>query len=204
MATTQIQRVGAADSSLLVPLASLKKHVAIDATEVYYDDMLTDMQLAAIEWIESKARLTLRSSSFDVFLDALPYGREPIYLPLWPVSSVTSLAYVDEDGVSQTLATADLQIELLSQPAALYPLADAEWPRSQRDRQRAVTIRVIAGGNAQTPAMVKHAVKLLVAHWFRNRETILIGTVSSEMAKAVDALVVQFRRNYWQSFGVYQ
>jgi uncharacterized phiE125 gp8 family phage protein len=204
MATTQIQRVGAADTTLLVPLASLKKHVAIDATEVYYDDMLTDMQLAAIEWIESKARLTLRSASFDVFLDALPYGREPIYLPLWPVTSVTSLAYVDEDGASQTLATSSLQIELLSQPAALYPLADAEWPRTQPEQRRAVTIRVVAGGNAQTPAMVKHAIKLLVAHWFRNRETVLVGTVSSELSKAVDALVVQFRRNYWQSFGVYQ
>jgi hypothetical protein len=52
--------------------------------------------------------------------------------------------------------------------------------------------------------MVKHAIKLLVAHWFRNRETVLVGTVSSELSKAVDALVVQFRRNYWQSFGVYQ
>jgi uncharacterized phiE125 gp8 family phage protein len=204
MATTQIQRVGAADTTLLVSLTSLKKHVAIDATEVYYDDVLTDMQLAAIEWIESKARLTLRSASFDVFVDELPCGNEPLYLPLWPVTSVTSFAYVDEDGAAQTLATASLQIELLSQPAALYPLADAVWPRTQPDKQRAATIRVVAGGNAQTPAMVNHAIKLLVAHWFRNRETVLIGTVSSELSKAVDALIVQFRRNYWQSFGVYQ
>lgn len=204
MATTQIQRVGAAGTTLLVPLADLKKHVAIDAAEIYYDDMLTDMQLAAIEWIESKARVTLRSATFDVFYDMLPHGREPLYLPLWPVTSVTSFTYIDDAGATQTIATANLQIELSSQPAALYPLPEQVWPDTQYEKQRAVTVRIVAGGNSETPAMVKHAIKLLVAHWFRNRETVITGTVSKDLEKTVDALVVQFRRNYWQSFGVYQ
>jgi hypothetical protein len=52
--------------------------------------------------------------------------------------------------------------------------------------------------------MAKHAIKLLVAHWFRNREAVLVGTISKDMEKAVDALLVQFRKNHWQSFGVFQ
>jgi len=204
MTVTQIERVTTAETALPVPLAALKKHVAIDAAEIYYDDMLTDMQLAAVEYIESKTRLTLRQATFDVFLSELPHNRDPLYLPLWPISSITSFAYVDRDGATQAITPATLQQSLKVQPAALYPAVGGDWPDVQDDNQRAVTIRLVAGGLAVMPAMVTHAIKLLVAHWFRNREAVITGTNSKDLEKTLDALMVQVRRNHWQSFGVYQ
>ena len=192
------------DTSAVVSLADLKKHVAIDVTETYYDDMLQSMEQAAVAFVESKSRLILRDSSYEVFCDKFPPGKNPLYIPLWPVRSVTTITYVDQGGSVASYTTA--QPSLTTQPAALYPAVGDEWPNAQDDNKQAVTFSATVGyeNNAAIPAMVKHAIKMLVAHWFRNRETVLVGSISKELEKAVDALMVQFRSNYWRSFGVYQ
>jgi len=200
----QITKTASIESSMVVPILSLKNHVAVDADESYYNDMLTEIHDAAVEYIESKSRLVFRQSTYSITYDSLPDNRDPLYIPLWPVVSVSSVSYKDVDGATQTIALGDLQVELQSQPAAIYPLADEHWPMSQSGSQRAVTVVATVGALSQVPAMAKHAIKLLVAHWFRNREAVLVGTVSNDMEKALDALLVQFRKNHWQSFGVFQ
>lgn len=203
--TYQISQETQDDTNPVVSLAALKKHVAIDAAETYYDDMLTDMEAAAVEYIQSKARLILRNSSYEIFCDRFPERNNPLYIPLWPVrTSVIEISYTDASGASQVYTTA--QKAFTTQPAALYPAVGEDWPDTQEDNRQAVTFSVTTGyaNNAAIPAMVKHAIKLLVAHWFRNRETVLVGSISKELEFALSALMVQFRGNYWTSFGVYQ
>ena len=192
------------DTSAVVSLADLKKHVAIDSTESYYDDMLQSMEQAAVAFIESKSRLVLRNSSYEIFCNQFPGGADPLYIPLWPVRSVTDIVYTDQSGSVVVITNA--QKILSTPPAAMYPAVDTEWPMAQEGNRQSVTFSATVGyqNNAAVPAMVKHAIKMLVAHWFRNRETVLVGSISKELEKAVDALMVQFRSNYWRSFGVYQ
>jgi uncharacterized phiE125 gp8 family phage protein len=188
-------------SGMVVSLSEIKKHVAIDVSETYYDTMLTSMEAAAVGYIESKSRLTLlRRSGVIVYVNELPTDTDPLYIPIWPVNSLTSLSYVDTNGTSQSLT---VQAELLSPPAALYPEVDEVWPDVQEDNRRAVTITINAGF-VTVPEMVIHAIKMLVGHWFRNRETVLVGSISKELEKATDALMVQFRKNFFIPFGVYQ
>lgn len=192
------------DTSAVVSLVDLKKHVAIDLSETYYDDMLQSMEQAAVAYIESRARIILRNSSYEIFCDQFPDARNPLYIPLWPVRSVTDITYTDASG--SVVVITNQQKSLNTQPAAMYPAVDTEWPTSQEDNRQSVTFSATVGyaNNASVPAMVKHAIKMLVAHWFRNRETVLVGSISKELEKAVDSLMVQFRANYWTSFGVYQ
>lgn len=201
----QIDRETQTDTNPVVSLTALKKHVAIDAAETYYDDMLTDMEAAAVEYIESRSRLILRNSSYEVYCDRFPEGRDPLYIPLWPIrTGAIDISYTDASGVSRTYTTA--QKVILTSPASLYPAVGDEWPETQEDNVQAVSFSVNTGyvNNAAIPSMVKHAVKLLVAHWFRNRETVIVGSISKEIELALASLMVQFRKNYWTSFGVYQ
>jgi uncharacterized phiE125 gp8 family phage protein len=186
---------------MVVSLAEIKKHVAIDVSETYYDSMLTSMEAAAVSWIESRSRLTLlRRTNCVVYANELPKLTDPFYLPIWPVSSIESVQYVDANGSTQSLT---VQQELLSPPASLYPLVNNVWPDVQLENRRAVTV-TLSAGHSVVPPMVIHAIKMLVAHWFRNRETVIVGTISKDLEKAVDALLVQFRANFWTPFGVYQ
>lgn len=192
------------DTSAVVSLVDLKKHVAIDLSETYYDDMLQSMEQAAVAYIESRARIILRNSSYEIFCDQFPDARNPLYIPLWPVRSVSDITYTDASG--NPVVITNQQKSLYAQPAAMYPAVDTEWPTSREDDRQSVTFSATVGyaNNASIPVMVKHAIKMLVAHWFRNRETVLVGSISKELEKAVDSLMVQFRANYWTSFGVYQ
>ena len=201
--TYQSTRAVLTDTSMVVALSDLKKHVAIDGSETYYNDMLTGMHDAAVEYLESRSRVTFRNSQWEVYASDLPCNRNPFYLPVWPVRSIQSVTYMDETGNSQTPA---YQSVLHTSPAAIYPAIGEQWQRTQEDNVAAVAVFLTGGyaNNAAIPAQVKHAVKLLVAHWFRNRETVLIGTISKDLEKAVDALLVQFRRNFWQPFGMWQ
>jgi uncharacterized phiE125 gp8 family phage protein len=186
---------------MLVSLSSLKLHCAIDADETYYDDMLTEMHDAAVEWLESKTRLVFRESTVVIY-----YGEfgETLVLPVWPVNSLTSISYEDKNGDTQSLT--NYQAELLSPPATIYPAPNETFPETEVERKKAVTVTVNAGYEtiAEIPKMVNHAIKMLVAHWFRNRETVLVGSSSKELEYAVNALMVQSRVNYFTSFGVYQ
>jgi hypothetical protein len=186
---------------MVVSLAEIKKHVAIDVSETHYDSMLTSMEAAAVEWIQSRARILLRPGTVTVSIDKLPSGRDPLYIPVWPVTGKqTQVSYVDINGDLQEI---DTQSVFETPPASFYPAIGETWPEVQQDTHSAVTFQVSAGYST-VPEMVNHAIKMLVAHWFRNRETVLVGTISKEMEKAVDALMVQFRRNFWSPFGVYQ
>lgn len=204
MITYQVDLETQEDNTPVVSLSDLKKHVAIDITETYYDDMLQSMEQAAVGYLQSKSRLILRDSSYEIFCNEFPTGADPLYIPLWPVRSVTDISYTDQNGANAVIT--DAQKILSTPPAAMYPAVDTEWPMVQDGNRQAVTFSATVGyfNTAAIPATVKHAIKMLVAHWFRNRETVLVGSISKELEKAVDALMVQFRSNYWRSFGVYQ
>jgi len=187
-------------TGMVVTLDEIKKHVAIESGETYYNDMLTSMEAAAVGWVESRARILLRTENATIYADELPNDRDPFYIPVWPVRTITTVKYRDITG---TLVTITPQESLTTSPASLYPAIGEVWPETEADNKRAVEV-VAAVGYSSAPEMAKHAIKMLVAHWFRNRETVLVGTISKEMEKAVDALLVQFRKNYWTPFGVFQ
>ena len=91
-----------------------------------------------------------------------------------PVQSITTVKYIDVDGVQQTLAASEYKIDINSQPARLVPAYGKDWP-STRDEINAVEIQFICGyatlaDLGTVKPMIAHAVKLLVAEWYENRE----------------------------------
>jgi uncharacterized phiE125 gp8 family phage protein len=115
-------------------------------------------------------------------LDGFPCGR--IVLPCPPQVSITSVKYLDDAGVEQTVGGADY--ELLGRELALVP--NAAWP-SPASRREAVRIRYragyIVGGTEEAPLVpaqlqtIKAAIMLMVGDLYRFRDSVAVGTTTA-------------------------
>lgn len=151
------------------------------------------------------------TATWEYYLDEFPF-EDFIRLPLAPVQSITSIKYIDTDGVEQTLSESDADHGWqLSKDLTWRPRIDLKhdksWPptRVQRD---AVRIRFVAGYSgdgaspedlrANVPTPIKQAILLLIGHLYENREAVLVSDRSSTsavtMPLAVEALLTPYRR----------
>ena len=73
----------------------------------------------------------------------------------------------------------------------------ADWPRENLYPTNPVNIRFTAGfgGAADVPGPVVAAMKLLVGHWYENRENSLVGVSVNELPMGVTALLANYR--FW-------
>lgn len=107
-------------------------------------------------------------------------------LPEAPVSSVTSIKYIDSDGAEQTLAATVYELRAEGLEAELVTKYGQQWPPIQPGSRITVTAVV---GYAEAPAAVKHAALLFIADAYENRENAKL-----EDWTALDALLCNFRR----------
>lgn len=153
-----------------VTLAQAKAWCRIDDDE--HDDLLNDLIVAAREWIESYTGLLLTEREVVQSFD----GFGLLELRYWPIAADAdvSIDYRDAAGETQTYAGARLIVG--RRPATLLPAVGATWP-SLSPAPGLVTIGYTAGyaDAAAVPAMLKHALMMLVAYWHENRD--MIGLV---------------------------
>jgi uncharacterized phiE125 gp8 family phage protein len=149
-----------------VTLQQTKDHLRVDSAD---DDALIDnLILSARQWAESLTRRALITQTWDFFLDVFP---AVIEVPRPPLQSVTSVKYLDTDGVQQTLDSALYDVDTNVEPGAIRPAWSCDWP-SVRDVANAIEVRFVAGyGDAaqDLPAPIVSAILLHVqAHYDRD------------------------------------
>ena len=108
--------------------------------------------------------------------------------PVVPLSSVSSIAYVDSAGAGQTLSTDVYEVRSDGLTASITLKYGQSWPSIQSGSR--ITVTAIAGGDV--PEAVKQAL-LLIGHWFSNREAVNVGMSVTEMPLAVPALLANHR-----------
>lgn len=154
---------------------------------------------AAVAHIDGDSWLgrALITQDWDYVLDGFPCdSRGCIAIPLPPLQEILSVSYVGGRGDTQTWPADQYQaigIGGLS-PARLRPAFGARWPAGPY--HGGVTIRFRAGFGddpSDVPAALGHALKLLAAGWYRNRESIITGTIVAEMPLGVEALLAPYR-----------
>ena len=150
-----------------VDLAAAKQHMSVEISDD--DTMITNFITAARLWCEHFTRRAFVTQTWTLKLDKFPTEFR-VLLP--PLQSVTSIQYIDVDGATQTLATSEYTVDSDSEPGRIVEAFEKAWP-STRDVINAVTLTFVAGyGNASTvPEEVKLAIKMLVGHWYENRES---------------------------------
>lgn len=171
-----------------VALDDVKRHMRLD--EGAFNADVTSLIKSARIMAETITRRALILQTWDYKLDAFV---SEFSVPLPPLSSVTSIKYIDTDGVEQTLSAANYSVDTDSEPARIKPAYGLTWP-STRDVMNAVVIRFIAGYGASAtdvPEPIRQAIKILVTHWFENPE--LISPLIKQTPMSVQSLLGNYR-----------
>lgn len=172
-----------------VPLAVVRAHLRIDHNDE--DGLLAGYLLAARTYVEKITSRALISQTWRMTLDAFP--TEELALPLAPVSSVSSVTYLDDAGATQTVNASTYVVDTTTVPARLALATGSSWP-TPAVRPGAVSVAFVAGGTlSDVPEPLRQAILLLVGHWYENREAVNVGNIVTSVPFAVDALLSSYR-----------
>lgn len=164
-----------------VTLAEIKAHLYVEHTGD--DDLITALGLAARQHVEDVTKRALVTQTRVLRLSGFPIGGDQvIMLPGGNIQSVTSVAYTDEDGASQTLAGSVYAFETSTDGGTglLSLKYGQEWPDTQ-SRGLPVVVTYVAGWDddaasppdygANVPAAIKTAIKMIVAGLYEQRQS---------------------------------
>lgn len=180
-------------------LEEAKLQCNVPATLTDEDDLIASLIVAARERVETDTNRALITQTWYWKADGFPCGwTTPIYLPRPPLVSIASISYVDTAGATQTWAESATGYQLVkpsgpkAQYATVQPSYQVIYPVT-RYQPEAVTIEYICGYGAATavPESIKHAMRLLIAHWYLNREAVVSdsGIVTQELPIGVTSLL---------------
>ncbi len=206
-----------------VSLAEAKLHLRVDYSND--DLLIAALITAARQHAENDTRRALVTQTWRQVLDQFPapgvnigsanwygpqWGNSPgplttlradgrtgfeIYLDHSPVVSVDSLQYIDQDGVTQTLASSAYKLDSVTAPARLVPAYGTTWP-STRNEINAVSVTYTCGfgAAAAVPETIKRWMLLRIGALYENREEVATGRgITLTPMPFVDSLLTPYR-----------
>jgi uncharacterized phiE125 gp8 family phage protein len=172
----------------LLTLEDVKQHCRVDGTadDVYLTSLIATAT-AALDGPNGMLGKAIVTQSWSLRRERL-LGKERLQIPLLPFQSVTSLKYYDADNAQQTATLSDYIIFGNQERGYIEPVT--AWP-AMYDRPDAVEMVFVSGygTKASVPSTIKHACKMLVAHWYEAREAVVMGATPLEVPFTVEALV---------------
>jgi len=171
-----------------VSLADLKVHCRVDHTDD--DAYLLGLIAVATNTCESFTGRQLINATYTLKLDGFPCD-DKIELPKPPLSSVTSITYIDTAGTSQTVTAADYQVDVASIVGRVMPAYNAYWPATRHGQYNVVTVMFVAGYGATAatvPIRLRQGIKAFAATMYEHREIVVIGTIKTEIPEVYRAL----------------
>lgn len=175
-----------------VTATEFKLHNKIDIADD--DAMVTIYNQAARQDIEHITRRAICTQTWDLYLDDWPDG-DAIEIPLPPLQSITSVKYYDDDNTEATFASTNYIVDVASDPGRIVLYGDASWPSTVLRPANGIIIRFLAGygAAADVPTALKQAILLLGAHFYENRESVVVGKIATLLPQAVNALIWPYR-----------
>ena len=166
----------------LVTIAEARQQARSD-TDTDLDAELTRLITVARNHVEKYCGIRIGSQTIVAKCDSFD---DMARLPDAPVTSITSIAYVDPDGVTQTLATSVYELRADDLDASVVLKFNQSWPAIQPGSRIIVTAVV---GYATAPPAVHHAMLVHIADHFSDHEMVVVNGFTT-----FDALLVNHRR----------
>ncbi len=165
-----------------------KNHCRIDWSDE--DDQVDAWISAAREYFEASLDRQLAEAQWALKLEGFwPYALE---LPYPPLVSVDEITYIDINAAEQTLSPSIYQVVTSVTPGQVVLAYAKFWPVT-RVQPESVTVTYTAGPSSASE-LVRHGIKLLVGHWYANREAVTMGSPMT-VPLAVDS-IIQTCRSY--------
>lgn len=171
----------------VITTADLKAIMKVEHTDD--DTYIGELVKSATEYCQKYCRRQFINTTFQANLDEWP-DSDRIYLDYPPLVSVQSIQYVDTSGNTQTWSSANYSTITKAHKGFVYSTSRP----SHKTQPHAISINYTAGyGTAATsvPSDIITAVSKLATHHYVNREAVVIGTITGDLAFSVHALLDQ-------------
>jgi len=158
------------------------------------DDVIAALVTAARMHVEAQTRRALITQVWRLVRDAWPADGGLTVVPA-PVQAVVAARVVDAAGAAHAIDVQSFVVDAASARLVVPP-----WSLPPPGRAIAgieIDVRVGHGdAPADVPEPLRHAVRLLVAHWYDNRGLVAIGQSVALMPGTVAALLSQYRMRF--------
>ncbi len=155
-----------------VTAADIKQHLGItQLSDINRDAEINERIPAARQWLESQLDIVFITQTWTLYADNFT----DFFDLKANLQSVTSVKYVDSDGILQTLAADQYRAD--TNESRLYTAYGVSWPSTRYNDVNAVEIEHISGYGlaAAVPEQIKLAIKFMVAHWENYQSQIEAG-----------------------------
>lgn len=188
--------VSVAPASEPITLSQAQEHLRVDSADdadyitalismvrEYYDSITnrssvaTTWKLSAGDWADLYEKPQGNLRSYEDYI--IPLCRTPLV-------SVTSVKYYAPGAAVQTTVSSSDYRVVTSEEPGFIQFVDA--PPSVDDRADAIEILFVAGSGASD--MDKHAMKLMLSHYYDIREPVVTGTIATEIPWGLKSLVM--------------
>jgi len=174
-----------AAATLPVLLSEAREHVKASGDD---DTLISALIDAATGYAETYTGTAFLPQTWEYVADGFPAS--DIEITLGPIVSVTSVKYLDIDGIEQTIAGAEYIVDSNSATGRVVPLTF--WPTA-KDVINSVRVRFVVGGTPS--AQIKQAILMMVAHWYDNRAS-ASEAGAKEVPMAIHMILDLHRRMY--------
>lgn len=174
-----------------VSVAEAKDYLRLDGD--IEDALVASLVLTSRLHVEAALGLALVTQSWRLILDRWPESGAQ-RLPIRPVQSVSEIRILSAEGQPAILDPAGYALDGAAAAPRLLSLSGA-WSQPGQSRL-GIEIDIIAGFGASpddVPAPLRQAIKLLVAHWYENREIVEIGAAATRVPDQVSELLSVWR-----------
>jgi len=155
-----------------ITLAEAKSHLRIPTAITNDDTYIQTLIYIAIDYVEQFTARRLLTQTWKAYLNRWP-DTEYIRLPFGKLASVTSVVYTDSDGDPTTMDSGDYIVDTNSEPGQVVLDYGESWPSFTEYPVNPICITYVCGWTeaSAVPPAIKHAIKILVADLYENRET---------------------------------
>lgn len=172
-----------------VTLAEAKAHIRLEHDE---DDLYVGGLIkAATDLVETLTGRVVLDQTWQ--LQVANFAA--LHLPRSPVIEVTAIECRTFTGELEELPADAYQVRRYPGGAELLPMPGKRWPLVPPGYVDGVTVRWRAGEEtaAQVPPAIRHAVLLLVGHFYESRLAVEAASSAVEMPMGVEALLSRHR-----------
>jgi len=175
-----------------IGLAEAKAQLRVDHTaeDVYIESLIQ----AARDVVEVESLHALLTQTWGLYRDAWP-ADDFLEIPKPPLQSVTEITYKDENGDTQTLSTDVYFVDTNQTPGRVCLKPNQSWPSDSLWPYGAITITFVCGWTAarDIPPKAIQALKLQLADFYENRESLVVGQQVNQVASGISGLLFDLR-----------
>jgi uncharacterized phiE125 gp8 family phage protein len=176
-----------------ITTADAKAHLRVDISDD--DDLIDALVIAARRRVEHVTWRALLTQTWKVVLDAFPADDE-LRIPRPPLQEIDSIKYTPKNGSLTTFSSDNYIVDTDSEPGRVVLKSGESWPGDTLQIVNGVEIQFDAGYGdeaSDVPEDLILAMKLMIGHWYENREDVVLGTVARSIPLGAEMLLWPYR-----------